>query len=126
MLDPPLLTRLRAETESAHGRFDFASEKVAAPDDLRYVLDDYESVAYRRRDHERNAMLMKVVGSVPGYAELLESAKEQASTLAAFPPGAAPSGHRPIVTSAVFSLTPQRSTIGKASRHSRTEKRTRR
>ena len=34
-------------------------------------------------------MLMKVVGSVPGYAELLESAKEQASTLAAIPPGAA-------------------------------------
>ena len=29
---------------------------------------------------------MKVVGSVPGYAELLESAKEQASTLAAIPP----------------------------------------
>ena len=39
-------------------------------------------------------MLMKVVGSVPGYAELLESAKQQASTLAAIPPGAAPSGHR--------------------------------
>ena len=47
---------------------------------------DYESVAYRRRDHERNAMLMKVIGSVPGYAELLESAKEQASRLAAIPP----------------------------------------
>ena len=31
-------------------------------------------------------MLMKVIGSVPGYAELLESAKEQASTLAAIPP----------------------------------------
>ena len=39
---------------------------------------DYESVAYRRRDHERNAMLMKVVRSVPGYAELLKSAKQQA------------------------------------------------
>ena len=52
---------------------------------------DYESIAYRRRDHERNAMLMKVIGSVPGYAELLESAKQQASTLAAIPPGAEPS-----------------------------------
>ena len=50
---------------------------------------DYESIAYRRRDHERTAMLMKVIGSVPGYAALLESAKEQASTLAAIPPGAA-------------------------------------
>ena len=74
------------ETEGAHGKFDFASEKAATPEDLRAVLDDYESVAYRRRDHERNAMLMKVVGSVPGYTELLESAKEQASTLAAIPP----------------------------------------
>ena len=36
-------------------------------------------------------MLMKVIGSVPGYGELLESAKEQASTLAAIPPGAEPS-----------------------------------
>ena len=77
------------ETEGAHGKVDFASEKAAAPEDLRFVLGDYESVAYRRRDHERNAMLMKVIGSVPGYAELLESAKEQASTLAAIPPGAA-------------------------------------
>ena len=31
-------------------------------------------------------MLTKVIGSVPGYAELLESAKEKASTLAAIPP----------------------------------------
>ena len=36
-------------------------------------------------------MLMKVVGSVPGYAELLELSKEKASTLAAIPPGAEPS-----------------------------------
>ena len=28
-----------AETEGAHGKFDFASEKAAAPDDLRGVLD---------------------------------------------------------------------------------------
>ena len=27
------------ETEGAHGKFDFASEKAAAPDDLRAVLD---------------------------------------------------------------------------------------
>ena len=31
-------------------------------------------------------MLMKVIGLVTGYAELLESAKELASTLAAIPP----------------------------------------
>ena len=75
-------------------------------------------------------MLMKVVGSVPGYAELLESSKQQASTLASIPPGAAPlAAAKPVVeplTSAVFSFTPQRSTIGKASRHSKIEKRMRR
>ena len=27
------------ETEGTHGRFDFASEKAAAPSDLRVVLD---------------------------------------------------------------------------------------
>ena len=74
------------EAEGAHGRFDFAAEKAVTPDDLRFVLEDYESVAYRRRDHERNAMLMKVIGSVPGYAELLAAAKEEASTLAVIPP----------------------------------------
>ena len=34
-----------AETEGAHGKFDFASEKAAAPDDLRGVLD---GACYRR------------------------------------------------------------------------------
>ena len=65
---------------------------------------DYESIAYRRRDHERNAMLMKVVRSVPGYAELLESAKEQASTLAAIPPGAAPPAAVLLADLCVFTL----------------------
>ena len=37
------------ETEGAHGRFDFASEKAECPEDLAAVLDNYESVAYRRR-----------------------------------------------------------------------------
>ena len=76
-------------------------------------------------------MLMKVVGSVPGYAELLESAKQQASTLAAIPPGAAPSAHRRARARAadrccVVRVTLQRSTIGRASRRSKTEKRMRR
>ena len=66
-----------AETEGAHGRVDFGAERAAAPEHLRSVLDDIESIAYRRRDHERNAMLQKVIGSVPGYSELLEAAKEQ-------------------------------------------------
>ena len=49
-------------------------------------------------------MLMKVVGSVPGYAELLESSKQKASTLAAIPPGAAPPRcplSRPLLTPAL-------------------------
>ena len=34
------------ETESAHGKFDFASEKAATPDDLRFVLDGESSLAH--------------------------------------------------------------------------------
>ena len=54
------------EQDDVKGKFNFAKEKDSAPEDLRHVLDDIESVAYRRRDHERNAMLLKIVGSVPG------------------------------------------------------------
>ena len=116
------------ETEGAHGRFDFVSEKAAAPDDLRSVLEDVESVAYRRRDHERNAMLTKVIGLVPGYAELLESAKEQSSTLAAIPPGEQVYCLVPVRSQLskkkCFQLHPQRSTIGRASTRFKREKRT--
>ena len=56
------------------------------PEELRPVLDDFESIPYRRRDFERNAMLLRVIGSVPGYSELLEAAKEQAASLAPIPP----------------------------------------
>ena len=87
---------------------------------------DYESIAYRRRDHERNAMLMKVVGSVPGYAELLESAKEQASTLAAIPPGTQCAGPLRCSRATETASILQRSTIGRALRRSKTEERMRR
>ena len=73
-------------------------------------------------------MLMKVVGSVPGYAELLESAKQQ--SLAAIPPGATLSGHRSLpalelLTPALFPLFPQRSTTGREWRRSKTGQRMR-
>ena len=29
----------RAETEGAHGKFNFTSEKATAPDDLSFILD---------------------------------------------------------------------------------------
>eukprot|EP00935_MAST-01C_sp_MAST-1C-sp1_P000185 g185.t1 len=80
------------ETESVHGRFEFAAEKATAPADLAKVLDDHESIAYRRRDHEREAMLQKVV-SISGYKRLLDQAKEQASTLAPIPPEVMHWGH---------------------------------
>ena len=73
------------ETENVHGKFDFAAEKAACPEDLRHIFSDIESIAYRRRDHERNAMLVKVADAA-GYSELLAVAKAQASTLAPIPP----------------------------------------
>ena len=73
------------ETENVHGKFDFAAEKAACPEDLRHIFSDIESIAYRRRDHERNAMLVKVADAA-GYSELLAVANAQASTLAPIPP----------------------------------------
>jgi hypothetical protein len=77
---------MKHETDTVKGLFDFGAEKQAAPEDLRSILDDIESIAYRRRDHERNAMLMKVVNSVPGYAKLLVKAQKETKTLATIPP----------------------------------------
>jgi hypothetical protein len=36
---------------------DFAHEKSSAPADLKYIFDDLESIAWRRRSFERDAML---------------------------------------------------------------------
>eukprot|EP00935_MAST-01C_sp_MAST-1C-sp1_P000339 g339.t1 len=46
------------ETDERHGKFDFAAGRRECPEDLRGpVLDDIEGIPYRRRKHERHAML---------------------------------------------------------------------
>ena len=57
------------EVENTLLKFDFAKERASAPADLQPILDDVESIAYRRKDHERHAMLMKMCQSA-GYSEL--------------------------------------------------------
>ena len=42
------------EDDERHGKFDFA-EFGEAPDDIRTIGDTYESMAYRRRRHEKVA-----------------------------------------------------------------------
>ena len=37
------------ESDARHGAYDFYAEQVAAPDDLKHLTDQYESMAFRRR-----------------------------------------------------------------------------
>eukprot|EP00935_MAST-01C_sp_MAST-1C-sp1_P002075 g2075.t1 len=70
-LEKPIV--LVHEEDARHGRFDFAKEKAAAPDDLRFVFDRHESIPYRRRDWERRAMLTTIINR-GGLAEAKERA----------------------------------------------------
>ena len=41
--------------------FDFQKEPGDAPDDLKCLLEDYESLPFRRRGYERDALLKTIV-----------------------------------------------------------------
>jgi hypothetical protein len=67
------------ETDERHGKVDFGQERDRAPDDLKHLFDDIESIAWRRRSFERQAMLTELlVRAGPEYKNhFLE--KEQAA-----------------------------------------------
>ena len=46
-----------AESDARYGGFDFRAAHEAAPDDLRDLLDNTESLPFRRRGYERDGML---------------------------------------------------------------------
>ena len=46
-----------AESDARHGGFDFRAAHEAAPADLRELLDNTESLPFRRRGYERDGML---------------------------------------------------------------------
>ena len=47
----------RAESDARYGGFDFRAAHEAAPADLRELLDNTESLPFRRRGYERDGML---------------------------------------------------------------------
>ena len=48
---------LPAESDARYGGFDFRAAHEAAPADLRELLDNTESLPFRRRGYERDGML---------------------------------------------------------------------
>ena len=68
------------------GPYDFAAEKVGAPNDLKDFVDSIESIAFRRRTFERRAMLEEMMQRAgPAYKkQFLE--KEASTQAAARPP----------------------------------------
>ena len=51
------------ETDPRFGHFCFSADKAAAPTDLQALLDDCESLPFRRREYERQAMLEEIIGA---------------------------------------------------------------
>ena len=39
------------ESDQRHGAYDFYAEQIAAPDDLKQLTDQYESLPFRRRGY---------------------------------------------------------------------------
>ena len=68
------------EDDPRHGKFDFAKERAEAPVDLQKILDNHESLPFRRRGYERTAMLDEIVTRA-GY-EVKHSLQDSAT----FPP----------------------------------------
>eukprot|EP00935_MAST-01C_sp_MAST-1C-sp1_P000028 g28.t1 len=75
------------ESDARHGAYDFYAEQLAAPDDLKYLTDLHESMAFRRRGYERDALLSAVVerAGFGGLVQQREGAQEQKQRLAALP-----------------------------------------
>jgi hypothetical protein len=49
------------ETDERHGNFNFTVGMQEAPEHLKYILEDYESIPWRRRTWERQGVLRMIV-----------------------------------------------------------------
>eukprot|EP00935_MAST-01C_sp_MAST-1C-sp1_P002370 g2370.t1 len=67
------------ESDARHGGYDFRAAHAAAPTDLRLLLDNNESLPFRRRGYERDGMLKTLVERA-GFAQLYASAQEGAGS----------------------------------------------
>ena len=68
-----------AESDARYGSFDFRAAHAAAPADLQLLLDNTESLPFRRRGYERDGMLKTVVDRA-GFAQLYASSQEGAGS----------------------------------------------
>ena len=69
-----------AESDARHGSFDFRAAHAAAEADLQALLDNTESLPFRRRGYERDGMLRTLVEHA-GMAQLYASSQQAAGAL---------------------------------------------
>eukprot|EP00935_MAST-01C_sp_MAST-1C-sp1_P000662 g662.t1 len=76
------------ESDARHGGFDFRAAHEAAEADLQELLDNTESLPFRRRGYERDGMLRTVIDHA-GFKELFDESRaaagSKAEALAAVP-----------------------------------------
>jgi hypothetical protein len=75
-LNKPML--LIHESDPRFGSFDFGKAGSTAPADLKEMLDNHESLPFRRRGYERDGMLQSLIERA-GFKGLLESARNASS-----------------------------------------------
>jgi hypothetical protein len=76
-LNKPML--LIHESDPRFGSFDFGKAGSTAPADLKEMLDNHESLPFRRRGYERDGMLQSLIERA-GFKGLLESARNASTT----------------------------------------------
>jgi len=69
------------ESDPRFGAFDFRAAREKAPPDLQDVLDNHESLPFRRRGYERDGMLQTLIEHA-GFKTLLQAAQASATATA--------------------------------------------
>jgi hypothetical protein len=69
------------ESDPRFGAFDFRAAREKAPPDLQDILDNHESLPFRRRGYERDGMLQTLIEHA-GFKALLQAARASATVMA--------------------------------------------
>ena len=65
------------ETDHRFNAVDFAEEQDQTPDDLKFIFDEIESIAWRRRNFERKSMLEELLNRTgPQYKRHFEQREQ--------------------------------------------------